>query len=80
MHRIELPSSRAVRAGLALFALGLVFIGADVVPFFFADRDRPLWLNLACLLAPLGFAIAVWSGLRAGRLEQREALRELAGR
>lgn len=69
--------SRTVRIGLALFALGLVAIAVDVLPFFADDHDRPLWLSLACLLAPLGFALAVGSALRSGRAEQRAALREL---
>jgi uncharacterized membrane protein YhdT len=67
----------AVGVGLALFVVGIGFVAADVVPFFFSDHNRPLWLNLACLLAPLGFAVAGWSGLRAGRAAQREAVREL---
>ncbi|MGH8959950.1 MAG: hypothetical protein ACRDWT_01880 [Jatrophihabitantaceae bacterium] len=73
----KLPASPAVRVGLVLFALGLLFIAADVLPFFADDRNRPLWLNLACLLAPIGFALAVWAGLRAGREDQRAALRAL---
>ena len=73
------PPRRAVRLGLALFLLGLVFVGIDVTPFFFHHRDTPLWLNLACLLAPLGFGIAVWSGLAAGRDEQRAAARAARG-
>jgi uncharacterized membrane protein YhdT len=68
-----------VRLGLAVFAVGLVFIAIDVLPFLAGDGETPLWLNLACLLAPVGFAIAVWSALRAGRDEQREALRALDG-
>jgi hypothetical protein len=80
MHLVRLPRSGAVRLGLGLFALGLIFIAADVIPFFFSAHDRPLWLNLACLLAPAGFAIAVGSAVRAGRAEQRAALRELAER
>jgi hypothetical protein len=72
-----LPQSRAVRAGLLLFVAGLVFIAVDVLPFFADDHNTPLWLNLACLLAPVGFAIAVWSGFRAGRAEQRAAVDEL---
>jgi uncharacterized membrane protein YhdT len=58
--------------------VGLVFIAFDVVPFFFGDHNRPLWLNLACLLAPLGFAIAVGSAVRRGRQAQRDVLRELS--
>jgi uncharacterized membrane protein YhdT len=73
-------SSRSLRVGLALFVVGLVFIAIDVLPFLAGDGETPLWLNLACLLAPAGFALAVWSALRAGRSEQRAALRELSGR
>jgi hypothetical protein len=65
--------------GVAMFGVGLVFIGLDVVPFFGGRHNTPLWLNLACLLAPAGFALAVWSGLRRGRAEQRDALRQLSG-
>jgi hypothetical protein len=36
-----------------------------------------LWLNLACLLAPLGFAVAIGAALRAGRAEQRAAARRV---
>ncbi|MDT4937132.1 MAG: hypothetical protein QOG80_803 [Pseudonocardiales bacterium] len=70
---------RAVAVGIGLFAVGLIFIAVDVVPFFLGDRDRALWLNLACLLAPAGFAVAVWSGFRAGRDEQRAVVREVSG-
>lgn len=71
-------TSRSVRVGLGLFVIGLGFIAVDVLPFFAGDHNTPLWLNLACLLAPFGFAIALWSALRAGRDEQRSALRELS--
>jgi hypothetical protein len=68
---------RTVRIGIGLFAVGLIFIAVDVIPFFDGDHNRPLWLNLACLAAPTGFALAVWGGLRPGRAEQRAALRDL---
>ena len=77
---MQLPTSRAIRVGLVLFILGLVFIAVDVLPFFAGDADTPLWLNLACLLAPLGLVIAVWAAVRTGRAEQRAALRQLADR
>ena len=74
------PSSprRAVRVGLVLFVLGLIFVLIDVMPFFFDHHNTPLWLNLACLLAPAGFGIAVWSGLAGGRADQRAASRAVA--
>ena len=77
---MQIPASRTVRAGLVLFVLGVVFIAVDVLPFFAGDRDTPLWLNLGCLLAPIGFAVATWSAVRAGRAEQRAALRQLSDR
>lgn len=80
MHVDWWPESRPVRTGLVLFALGVVAITLDVIPFFFDVHDRPLWLNLACLLAPAGLAVAVVSAFRRGRADQRAALRQLADR
>lgn len=71
--------TRGVRVGVVLFILGLAFVAGDITAFFVGDRNTPLWLNLACLLVPIGFAVAVWSGLRAGRREQRAAVLELNG-
>jgi uncharacterized membrane protein YhdT len=68
---------RMVGVGLVLFVVGLVFIAIDVLPFFDGAHNSPLWLNLGCLAAPIGFAIAVWTGLRDGRTAQRQALRDL---
>jgi hypothetical protein len=51
-----------------------------VVPFFLGDHNRSLWLNLGCLLAPLGFIMTVTGTVRAGRAGQRAALAELAHR
>jgi FtsH-binding integral membrane protein len=65
--------SRAVRVGFALFAVGLVFLVCTVIPFFFDDHNRSLWLNLGCMLAPLGFVIAVIGAIRAGRADQQAA-------
>lgn len=63
----------AVRAGFALFALGLVFVAVTVLPFFFGTHDRPLWLNAGCLLAPAGLVLAVTGAFRSGRADQRAA-------
>lgn len=71
---------RSVTIGVALFLIGLVFLLITVLPFFLGDGNRPLWLNLACLLAPLGFIVAVVGAVRAGRADQRAALRELEDR
>jgi uncharacterized membrane protein YhdT len=71
------PRSRAVGLGLALFALGAMFVLVDVLPFFAGVTNRPLWLNLACLAAPAGLILAVTAAVREGRADQRRALDEL---
>lgn len=76
--RARRPGDTAIGIGLVAFVVGLGFIAADVIPFFAGSTDRPLWLNLSCLLAPLGFALVVAAALRRGRAEQRAA--ELAVR
>lgn len=69
-------ASRSVRLGFALFVLGLLFVAVTVLPFLFdGDSDRPLWLNLGCLLAPAGLVLAVTGAVRAGRADQRAAAR-----
>ncbi len=68
---------RIVPVGLALFGIGVVFIAVDVIAFFAGNHNSPLWLNLACLSAPIGFALAIGASLGQGRADQRQALREL---
>jgi hypothetical protein len=64
----------STRVGLTLFGIGLVFVLVTVLPFFIHDHNRPLWLNLGCMLAPIGFVTAITSVVRTGRAEQRTAL------
>lgn len=68
---------RMVQVGVVLFAVGIVVILITVVPFFTGAHNRPLWLNLLCLLAPLGFVLAVGGVVRGGRDEQREVTRRI---
>lgn len=68
-----------VRLGLALFVLGLGFLAGTVLPFFLGAHDRPLWLNLGCLLAPVGLAVAVTGAILTGRADQRAAAAAQAG-
>jgi len=75
--RFQLPRPGALRVGLALFAVGLVFLVIVVLPFFAGDHNRSLWLNLGCMLAPLGFIVAVTSMWRASLARQRAVAAEL---
>jgi hypothetical protein len=71
------PRLTSVRVGFILFGVGLVFLVTTVVPFFFHDHNRPVWLNVGCMLAPAGLLLAIAGVVRAGRSEQRNAAAEL---
>jgi peptidoglycan/LPS O-acetylase OafA/YrhL len=63
----------SVRVGFILFALGLVFLAITVLPFFFGEHNRPVWLNVGCMLAPIGLVVAIVGAGRSRRAEQRAA-------
>ncbi len=65
------PGSRLVPLGLVLFVLGLVVIVATFIGYAAGDDNRPLGQNLLCLLAPLGFGVALVGLIRNGRAEAR---------
>jgi hypothetical protein len=68
-----------IRLGLVLFALGVGLISVEMVGFALGARDFPLWLDLLCgVLAPAGFILAVASGIRTGRADQRAAFLAVA--
>lgn len=66
-----------VRVGAVLFVIGLVFLLVTVLPFFWGDHNRSVWLNVGSMLAPIGFVLAVTGAIRAGRAEQRATLARL---
>lgn len=41
---------------MVLFAIGVLAIAADMVLYLSGERNLPLWINLTCLLAPIGLA------------------------
>jgi uncharacterized membrane protein YhdT len=47
------------KIGMIIFGLGLLAIAADVVLFASGRHDLPLWINLACMLAPVGFGLGL---------------------
>jgi uncharacterized membrane protein YhdT len=71
-------ATRAIKVGVTLFIVGVVFIAIDVLPFLFGTNDRPLWLNLACMAAPAGFVLAIVGAWRQGRTVARAAATDLA--
>lgn len=64
-----------VRYGLILFALGLIVIVVTFIGYAAGADNRPLGQNLLCLLAPLGFAMALVGFVRAGRADARRVAR-----
>jgi uncharacterized membrane protein YhdT len=75
---VIIPRPTAVRVGFILFAVGLVFLVVTILPYFWGSHDRPVWLNVGCMLAPIGFITAVTGVFRASRAEQRAAAAELS--
>ena len=75
---VDRPAGRRtpamVRIGAVLFVVGLVFLLITVLPFFWGDHNRSVWLNVGSMLAPIGFVLAIVGAIRAGRAEQRATL------
>ena len=57
--------------GLVVFGLGLVAIVVTFIGYAAGDDNRPLGQNLLCLLAPLGFGLALVGLVRNGRSDAR---------
>ena len=47
------------KIGMAVFAVGLIAIFADMILFAAGSRNLPLWLNLTAMLAPVGLALGL---------------------
>ena len=65
-------ADQLVRIGAVVFFAGALCILAAVVPLFFGAHDLPTALNVAAgVLAPLGFALALWGLVRGARAAGR---------
>ncbi|HEY7812223.1 MAG TPA: hypothetical protein VIC62_03245 [Nakamurella sp.] len=60
-------SSLLVRVGVGCFALGLIAVVVVFGLFASGAHDLPLWLNLAAMLAPVGFGLALVGLFRQAR-------------
>lgn len=70
----DLPGGGLVRAGAALFALGVLGILAVLVPFLLGRDDAPLWATLLASLLPVGLGLALLGLLRGARARRRGRL------
>ena len=84
LKRVKVPSEQPsldapradadqlVRIGAVVFGVGVLCIFAAVIPLFFGAHDLPTALNVAAgVLAPLGFALALWGLVRGARAAGR---------
>ena len=60
-----------VRAGAAVFALGVVGVLLAVVPFLLGRQDAPSWTALLASLLPVGLGLALLGLLRGARAGRR---------
>ncbi len=47
------------KVGMSLFAVGLVAIFVDLALFASGRENLPVWLNLICMLAPVGLGVGL---------------------
>jgi hypothetical protein len=52
---------------MALFAIGLLAIFADMILFASGSRNLPLWVNLTAMLAPVGLGLGLIGVVRENR-------------
>jgi hypothetical protein len=55
------------KIGMAVFAVGLIAIFADMILFAAGSRDLPVWLNLTAMLAPVGLGLGLIGVVRENR-------------
>ncbi|MDQ1673414.1 MAG: hypothetical protein QOC98_1976 [Frankiaceae bacterium] len=65
------PGDLLVRAGAALFAVGVLAVVVMVVPFFTGSAKPPLAVDVLATLTPVGFAIALVGLLVQARADRR---------
>lgn len=65
------PGDRLVSVGAAVFAVGVLGILAQFLPFFAGRVDLPLALALVALLAPVGLGLALLGLYRQVRAASR---------
>ncbi len=78
MGRSLTGTAALVRWGVVLFATGFVVIVITFVGFADGDTERPLWQNLACLLAPIGLGLALAGLVGQYRADVRPAAARFA--
>ena len=55
------------KIGMVLFAVGLLAILTDLALFASGQRNLPVWINVLCMLAPLGLGVGLVGLVREAR-------------
>ena len=71
-HPRRRSAAPLAKIGMALFAVGVIAVAADLILFLSGSRDLPLWLNLLCLLAPVGLGVGLVGTFVEARASSRE--------
>jgi FtsH-binding integral membrane protein len=67
------PGDTLVRVGAVLFVVGVVGIVVTVAPFLLNTARLPTPAYVVCMMAPLGFGIALLGLVRSGRARRRRS-------
>jgi len=66
-HKNRRRAAPLAKIGMAVFAVGLIAIFADMVLFASGSRNLPVWLNLTAMLAPVGLGLGLIAVVRENR-------------
>lgn len=64
------PKIKLIPVAIAVFALGLLAVVSTFGLYAAGQTELPLWLNLACLLLPVGLALGVFAVFRQSRKDR----------
>ena len=68
------PSSAPLaKIGMIMFAIGVLAIATDLVLFASGSRNLPVWLNLICMLAPVGLGVGLVGVVKEARSSSRKS-------
>ncbi|GAA2790134.1 hypothetical protein GCM10010452_18140 [Crossiella cryophila] len=67
---VTAPKIKLIPVAIVVFAIGLLAVVSTFGLFASGRTELPLWLNLACLLLPIGLALGVFAVFRQSRKDR----------
>ncbi len=71
-------ASPLMKVAMVVFAVGVIAIVVDMALFASGSQDLPLWLNLLCLLAPVGLGVGLLGTYFQARAWKKQSQRQPA--